>query len=218
MGLLEERLGVTGKTLRKWRDVLVNGDWEPLAAIFHGPGADAKLRPDIEQYVRRRYRDAVEPDGKLPYGFRQEIVDQVSHFWELDISGEVLRQVFRDEDRCIERDQPAFAPAPDAAAEITTENEDRSPCPPPVQQRARLNRITASSVTLVSSYAESLMSKTSIRKGPATLEVMVASGAAAAARSAIFCFRFDGTTSPVTGSSLPRHTCLFRGAFFALSQ
>ena len=37
MTSLEDCLEVTGKTLRKWRDALLDGDWEPLSPVFHGP-------------------------------------------------------------------------------------------------------------------------------------------------------------------------------------
>jgi len=91
MGSLEECLGVTGKTLRRWRDALLNDDWHELAAVFHGTGAETKLRPDIEQYVRRRYSDVTAQHGKTPYSFRQEVVAELKHFWNLELSGEALR-------------------------------------------------------------------------------------------------------------------------------
>lgn len=128
MTSLEECLGVTGKTLRKWRDALLAGDWEPLAAVFHGPGAEAKLSPDVERYVRRRYRDEIEKHGKTPHGFRLELLSELSHYWEVEFSGEGLRRIFRDEDSRLGRvpSVPALEPAPNAAAEIQAESDAES--------------------------------------------------------------------------------------------
>jgi hypothetical protein len=55
------------------------------------------------------------------------------------------------------------------------------------------------------------------RNGPATREVTVTPGAAAA-RSATLPLHFERTISPVPAFSLPRHTWRFRSAFFSLSQ
>lgn len=100
MSSLEECFGTTGKTLRKWGEALRNGDWDALADIFHGPGAEKKLRSDVERYVRVRYREALDesPGATVPYGFRDELVADVMRFWEIAVCGEVLRRVFRDED------------------------------------------------------------------------------------------------------------------------
>lgn len=100
MSAIEEAFRTTAKTLRKWADALRKGNWEALAAVFHGPGAATKLRPDIEQYVRARYREACASgtSNRVPYRFREDLLLELMRYWKLGISGEVLRRVFRDED------------------------------------------------------------------------------------------------------------------------
>lgn len=100
MSSLEECLGITSKTLHRWSNALRDGEWDSLADVFHGPGAETKLRPDIERYVRKRYREALEqPCGqRVPYGFREKVLAELRHYWELEVCGETLRRVFRDED------------------------------------------------------------------------------------------------------------------------
>jgi len=128
MSALEEALGTTAKTLRKWGNALRNGDWETLAAVFHGPGGARKLRPDIEQYVRERYREACAsgPGNRMPYGFREELLLELMRYWKLDICGEVLRRIFRDVDANTILD-PDSDSAQDEYAQDDTVREDALP-------------------------------------------------------------------------------------------
>lgn len=100
MSSLEECFGITSKTLHRWSNALCGGEWDSLADVFHGPGAEKKLRPDIERYVRKRYREVQGQfcDQRVPYGFREEVLAELQHYWELEVCGETLRCVFRDED------------------------------------------------------------------------------------------------------------------------
>ncbi len=129
MSSLEQCLGTSSKTLRKWSEALTDGHWDDVSAIFHGPGADVKLRPDIEQYVRQRYRELLEEAGDRPlhYGFREEIIAEVERYWNLEISGETLRRVFRKED---ERRAAGNEPEPNACESVdaapATENDSRA--------------------------------------------------------------------------------------------
>lgn len=93
-------LGVSRGTLRNWQEAFNAGRWEAVEGRFPGPGAAKKLRPDVEQYVRYRYRTAcAENGGRMPYGFRQKLLKQLRECWpDQDPSGELVRQVFRDED------------------------------------------------------------------------------------------------------------------------
>ena len=82
-------------TMTKWAEAVLTGDLEIMAAAFAGQGAERKLLPDMEEFVRGQYlalRD-VYPD------FRKRIAAGVLKRFGQRISGERLRQVFRQVDR-----------------------------------------------------------------------------------------------------------------------
>jgi len=100
MSSICETFEISEKTLREWREALSRGDWDCLSEIFHGPGMTKKLRPDVDAYVRGRYRKATNGGTTpTPHGFRKELLEEVDSYWEINISEETLRQVFRNEDK-----------------------------------------------------------------------------------------------------------------------
>ena len=100
MSSICETFDISEKTLREWREALSRGDWDGVSEIFHGPGMPKKLRVDAEAYVRARYREATNHRAMpTPHGFRKKLVEEVKNYWQIDISEETLRQVFRNEDQ-----------------------------------------------------------------------------------------------------------------------
>jgi len=104
MNSICETFEISEKTLRAWREALSRGDWDSLSEIFHGPGMPKKLRPDVEAYVRGRYRKATnEGRTPTPHGFRKALLEEINSYWQIVISEETLRQVFRNEDEKLGR-------------------------------------------------------------------------------------------------------------------
>ena len=104
MSSICETFEISDKTLRAWREALSRGDWDSISEIFHGPGMPKKLRPDVEAYIRGRYRKATnEGRAPTPHGFRKALLEEVNSYWEIAISEETLRQVFRNEDEKLGR-------------------------------------------------------------------------------------------------------------------
>jgi len=103
MSSICETFDISEKTLRQWREALSRGDWDGVSEIFHGPGMPKKLRVDVEAYVRARYREATNHRAvPTPHGFRKKLIEEVKNYWQIDISEETLRQVFRNEDQKLE--------------------------------------------------------------------------------------------------------------------
>jgi hypothetical protein len=100
IGGMAKVFGVSEKTLRVWRNALTHGHWHDISGDFHGPGAPAKLRPDVMVYIRTRYRQACgENHGKMPYGFGKSLAKDVTSIWpDQEVCEETLRKLFRQED------------------------------------------------------------------------------------------------------------------------
>jgi len=92
-------LGVSTKTLRRWRNCLVEGTWDSLSMLFEGihPG---RLPEHLVVYVRKRYRDFVAAGQVSPvHRYNQTICDEVKRYWGVDVCCETLRLIFRSEDK-----------------------------------------------------------------------------------------------------------------------
>jgi len=100
IGAVSRVFGVSEKTLRVWRDGLLNGEWHDIAGSFHGPGASTKLRRDVITYILKKYRKACRQNkGKMPYGFVGPLVEDVKSIWpDQEVSEETLRKLFRKDD------------------------------------------------------------------------------------------------------------------------
>ena len=96
IGAVAKAFGVSEKPLRTWRDALKNGDLLSLGGLQ----TKGKLRGDVERYIRVSYLQACEENGgRMPYGFRKQLCEQVASIWpDQEVCEETLRQLFRDED------------------------------------------------------------------------------------------------------------------------
>jgi FtsZ-binding cell division protein ZapB len=129
---LEECLGVTAKTLRSWLKDLREGKWQQHSALFHGPGAARMLSPEVERYVRVRYREAIRESGpgRAPYGFSAELRAELARYWGIEPSGETLRLIFREEDALVRGGISAAVEAPAGA------NAEADRCTDPESENA----------------------------------------------------------------------------------
>ena len=80
-------------TIRKWANALSKGDSEEIARVFELDGpSKSKLTPESRRYIYTRYR-ALKELGR--YDFRKTIKKELQHYFNINISGESLRNHFR---------------------------------------------------------------------------------------------------------------------------
>jgi len=118
IGAVAKAFGVSEKPLRTWRDALKNGDLLSLGGYLDGLQTKGKLRGDVKRYIRVSYLQACEENGgRMPYGFRKQLCEQVAGIWpDQEVCEETLRQLFRDEDAVAR-----------SAHEVTAGNEKQQP-------------------------------------------------------------------------------------------
>lgn len=90
---LTEIFGVARSTLLRWGRALKSGDMDRVRDAFSGQGAVRKVTPEVERYVRSRFRDL--------YGtcrnYNQVIRGEVERYFKRSISCERLRWIFKEE-------------------------------------------------------------------------------------------------------------------------
>jgi hypothetical protein len=90
---LVECFGVAHTTLRRWGLALLSGDLDRIKRAFCGQGAERKMSPEIEGYVRDRFREL--------YGncrdYSQKIRKEVEKYFKTEVSAERLRWIFAEE-------------------------------------------------------------------------------------------------------------------------
>jgi len=92
---LTEALGFDKKTMRRWGRALREGDAEAIARAFSGQGAERRMIPMLEKYVRATYRDVVEGMGCRSVEFiRGELRDKFGE----EFCHDTIRRIVRDED------------------------------------------------------------------------------------------------------------------------
>ena len=92
-------LGVSTKTLRRWRNCLTEGTWDSLSVLFEGVHS-RKLPDYLAMYARKRYRDFVDAGKTSPvHGYNQIIAGEIKEIWNINVGYETLRLIFREEDR-----------------------------------------------------------------------------------------------------------------------
>ncbi len=108
------------RTLKRWGEAAVCDDVDEAARLLRGRGADAKLNPQIVRHIKRRYR-SLRPHYR---NYRKVIAEEVLDHYEVQLSGEMLRRVFRDADREDEtaRMEPGPVPAETATGCATDQN------------------------------------------------------------------------------------------------
>jgi hypothetical protein len=90
---LTKNFGVARGTLRRWGRALKSGDMERIGKAFSGPGAQRKVTPEIDRYVRDRFEELY---GSCPT-YSQVIQGELKKYFNLPVSAERLRWIFKEE-------------------------------------------------------------------------------------------------------------------------
>ena len=90
---LVECFGVAHTTLRRWGLALLSGDLDRLKRAFCGQGAERKITPEIERYVRDRFHEL---HGNCR-DYNQKIQKEVAKYFKTEVSAERLRWIFAEE-------------------------------------------------------------------------------------------------------------------------
>ena len=118
--------GVAHTTLRRWGLSLLSGDMDQINRAFSGQGAERKITPEIDFYVRDRFREL--------YGtchtYNKKIREEVKKYFKIEVSAERLRWIFVEErEKAAEMQEAQMAEAVHAGGlgvEETVECEDRT--------------------------------------------------------------------------------------------
>jgi len=90
---LTDRFGVARSTLRRWGRALKSGDMERLEKALSGQGAERKITPEVESYVRDRFHDL---NGRCR-DYNKKIRAEVKRYFKRSVSSERLRWIFKEE-------------------------------------------------------------------------------------------------------------------------
>ncbi len=90
---LTDRFGTARSTLRRWGRALKSGDMDRIRDAFSGQGATRKVTPEIEGYVRDRFRDL---HGHCR-DYNKVIRSEVARYFKTPVSCERLRWIFKEE-------------------------------------------------------------------------------------------------------------------------
>ncbi|OQB89621.1 MAG: hypothetical protein BWX83_01078 [Candidatus Cloacimonetes bacterium ADurb.Bin117] len=99
---LQKVFGHDPRTIKAWGDALLSDDPDVLAAAFGGRGHHGKLFPALVRYVQIRY-------GQLSgerRDYSRTIGAEVVKLFDVTLSRETLRRLFRDADECAKATVP----------------------------------------------------------------------------------------------------------------
>ena len=91
--LLTRLFGVARSTLRRWGRALKSGDMDRIRRAFSGQGAEKKISPEIERYVRDRFHDLC---GEYR-DYSKVIRAEVRKYFGVTVCSERLRWIFKEE-------------------------------------------------------------------------------------------------------------------------
>ncbi|MDP6736578.1 MAG: hypothetical protein QF732_08780 [Nitrospinaceae bacterium] len=95
--------GVAHTTLRRWGLSLLSGDMDQINRTFSGQGAERKITPEIDFYVRDRFREL---HGSCR-AYNKKIREEVKKYFKIEVSAERLRWIFVEEREKAEEMQEA---------------------------------------------------------------------------------------------------------------
>ena len=118
---LVECFGVAHTTLRRWGLALLSGDLDRLKRAFCGQGAERKITPEIERYVRDRFHEL---HGNCR-DYNQKIQKEVAKYFKTEVSAERLRWIFAEErEKLAEAPEAVIPEAEEPDAQEGKENFD----------------------------------------------------------------------------------------------
>lgn len=103
---LVECFGIAHTTLRRWGLALLSGDMDRIGRAFSGQGAERKITPEIESYVRDRFHDLYENCRD----YNQKIREEVKKYFKTEVSAERLRWIFTEEREKLRRAEEVAIP------------------------------------------------------------------------------------------------------------
>ena len=118
-------------TIRHWADVLRSGSADEVAQLF-GLMHKGKLSREVRAYVEHRYQDLTR-NGV--HNFRRQILGELKDIFELNVSGETLRCLFREIDKKqaaeleVNKGEPAIAPENNLPDDVAVSAPNDSPSP-----------------------------------------------------------------------------------------
>lgn len=116
-------------TIRHWAEVLRSGSANEVAQLF-GLMHKGKLTHEVRAYIEHRYHNLTR---NRIHNFRRQILGELKDIFELDVSGETLRTLFREIDKKqseeVEEDkmEPAFVHENHAPDDVAVSAPDDSP-------------------------------------------------------------------------------------------
>ena len=114
---LVEAFGLPLSTIRRYGEAVKSDDPEEMMRRFSGQGAEKKLTPEIENYVRDKFREIY---SENKYDYSSVIIGKVKKIFRVTFSSETLRKVFNDEKR-------AFSKSADGVSEESPDIEEKTP-------------------------------------------------------------------------------------------
>jgi len=147
---LTDRFGVARSTLRRWGRALKSGSLDRIRDAFSGQGAPRKVTPEIESYVRDRFRDLHEQCRD----YNKTIQAEVEHYFKTTVSRERLRWIFKDE-----REKLGTNPEDDAdkaalnGADPVAKSADKEGCGANSCERASQNAAIGSFLPATRNYS-----------------------------------------------------------------
>ncbi len=90
---LTDRFGTARSTLLRWGRALKSGDLDRIRDAFSGQGAARTVTPEIERYVRDRFRDV---HGQCR-NYSKVIRAEVERYFKTPVSRERVRWIFKEE-------------------------------------------------------------------------------------------------------------------------
>lgn len=91
---LEKFFNTSAKTIRRWGNALRSGFPDELCAVFLGSRGLGKLSEDVRNFIRVRYLELKDSVNN----YRITILGEVARYFGKNVSGELLRQLFREAD------------------------------------------------------------------------------------------------------------------------
>lgn len=147
---LTDRFGTARSTLRRWGRALKSGDMDRIREALSGQGAARKVTPEIEGYVRDRFRDL--------YGqcrdYSNVIRAEVERYFKRSLSPERLRWIFKAErEKLVGAAESDADAAPTDAADPSGPGDRKEGCGANGCERASKNAAIGSFLPLTRNYS-----------------------------------------------------------------
>ncbi len=114
---LRQALGFDNKTMRRWGRALIDGDAERIVHAFAGQGAERRMTPMLERYVRVTYQEIADKMGCHSNEFiRKELREK----FDQEFCHESIRRILRNVD---EKMKPSTSCTTETTTKSTSETD-----------------------------------------------------------------------------------------------